>query len=256
MASSFPTAVTILNSTVNASGGFFTTVTNGTCFDPNTYTIVDATGRQTTTLGRNKEGTNDHTVVPPLALDRSPESYTDTACTGKTFTFSVFGGTPPYNVTTTSGVATPQTINAAGGTTAITGLLTGAVHVGGLPRYEHAAAALRRRSPATPDVTPPVPPPTLATSYTSTACTGTPFNFAIFGGTPPYSVTPARGTATPPSVATSGGLTTISGLVTGTGPTSIRSSTTARRRRALRSGQRATGTRPRGRAAAGAGRVQ
>jgi hypothetical protein len=58
-------------------------------------------------------------------------------------------------------------------------------------------------------------------SYTSTACTGTSFPFAVFGGTPPYNVIATRGAATPTVVQTSGGVTTITGLDTGTGPASV-----------------------------------
>ena len=39
VASSFPTAVTILNTPVTASGGFFEALTNGTCVNPLTFTI-------------------------------------------------------------------------------------------------------------------------------------------------------------------------------------------------------------------------
>ena len=40
VSSTFPSAVTIVNSTVDASGGFFEAITNGTCVDPLTFTIA------------------------------------------------------------------------------------------------------------------------------------------------------------------------------------------------------------------------
>ena len=45
--------------TVNASGGRFGAVTNGTCVNPLTFTIVDAAGKQTTALLENLPGTED-----------------------------------------------------------------------------------------------------------------------------------------------------------------------------------------------------
>ena len=41
------------------SGGFFSAITNGTCVDPLTFTIVDAAGKQTTATLENLPGTED-----------------------------------------------------------------------------------------------------------------------------------------------------------------------------------------------------
>ena len=74
----------------------------------------------------NVEGTEDApTPTPPAALAVSPTTVTNDACTGKTFTFFAFGGTPPYNVRPSSGTASPQTVATAGGNTRISGLTTG-----------------------------------------------------------------------------------------------------------------------------------
>ena len=63
ISSTFPDAVTLVNSTVNFSGGSFEAITNGTCVDPLTFTIVDAIGRQTTAQrSSNVPGT---AVAPP-----------------------------------------------------------------------------------------------------------------------------------------------------------------------------------------------
>ena len=83
---SFPSAIIMVNTTVNASGGFFEVITNGSCVDPLTFSILDATGRQITATISNVEGTVDRpppTPAPPLAI--APSSVTATACNGKTF---------------------------------------------------------------------------------------------------------------------------------------------------------------------------
>jgi hypothetical protein len=121
VSSTFPTAVTIFNSPVLFSGGAFEAVTNGTCVNPLTFTIVDATGRQTTATLINLPGT---TVIPPPTppppLVIVPASQTaigpGAACASKTFIVAVSGGTPSYNVfatpsaTVTAG-ASPNTFN-------------------------------------------------------------------------------------------------------------------------------------------------
>jgi len=127
VSSTFPNAVTLLNPIVDTNGGSFRAVTNGTCVDPLTFSIVDATGVQTTAQLHNLEGTADRPVVTPPDLTVSPTAITSTACSGKTFNFTIIGGTPPYNVTVSPAGATPspQTIAASGGTTSISSLATG-----------------------------------------------------------------------------------------------------------------------------------
>ena len=112
VASTFPQAILLTNSTVAASGGFFSATTNGACVKPLTFTIVDSAGKQTTATLTNDVGT----VAPPApsALSIAPGSQTVTGCSGKTFTFVVAGGTPPYNVTTNPGAATVGSVNPAG----------------------------------------------------------------------------------------------------------------------------------------------
>jgi len=99
--STFPQSVQLLNNVVSQSGGFFSAVTNGTCVNPLTFTITDSAGKQTTATLNNVPGTQQPPgpVVPP-PLNVSPGSLTVTGCAGKTFTFVVTGGTPPYNITT------------------------------------------------------------------------------------------------------------------------------------------------------------
>ena len=123
----FPTAVTIVNPTVNTSGGSFQAITNGACVDPLTFSIFDASGRQTTATLSNVEGTADAPVVTPAALAVAPATPpADPACTGKTFNFIVFGGTPPYNVKPASpGTTTTPSLAASGDTAKVSGYTTG-----------------------------------------------------------------------------------------------------------------------------------
>ena len=128
VSSTFPTAVGIVNSPVLFSGGAFEAVTNGTCVNPVTFTIVDATGRQTTATLINAQGTQ---VIPPptppAALVITPAAVATTPCAGKHFVFAITGGTPSYNVSVSPGGATivPPNVATSGGTVDISTLTTG-----------------------------------------------------------------------------------------------------------------------------------
>ena len=124
--STFPDAVTIVNPTVNESGGFFEAITNGACVNPLTFTIVDATGRQTTATlinvraraeaADNARGARHHPDRP---------SHTALTCTGKTFPFVITGGTPPFNVAAAGGApSSPVSRNVAGQTSISSDLST------------------------------------------------------------------------------------------------------------------------------------
>ncbi|MEP6943510.1 MAG: hypothetical protein ABI981_11275, partial [Betaproteobacteria bacterium] len=130
VASTFPSAVTLINSVVTQSGGFFTAVTNGTCVNPLVFTIVDAVGRQTTAQLVNAPGTTAPPAPPPpptptaLVVSSSTLSV-PTGCTAATtFSFAVTGGTAPYNFSAvTDGPGVPiynpptQQLSAPGGFT-------------------------------------------------------------------------------------------------------------------------------------------
>jgi hypothetical protein len=76
----------------------------------------------------NKPGTQAPPAPPvPSAIVITPASTTNAACTGKTFTVVLTGGTPPYNVTTSpsGAVVTPQVVATSGGSSGISGLVTG-----------------------------------------------------------------------------------------------------------------------------------
>jgi hypothetical protein len=120
--STFPDAVTLVNSTVTTSGGFFEAITNGSCVDPLTFSILDATGLQTTSELRNVPGTaTPPGPTPPPALQILPGSISSASCGGTSFNFLIVGGTAPYNVSTTTPglVVTPPVVGASGGSVLI-----------------------------------------------------------------------------------------------------------------------------------------
>jgi hypothetical protein len=128
VSSTFPTAVTLINAIVNVSGGSFTAITNGTCVNPLVFTIVDATGRQTTASLINQVGTAPVTPpTPPAALVITPATQTAAGCP-KTFTVAVSGGTPPYNVFATP--AAPVTAGSSANLFNITPTVSGTYSVG------------------------------------------------------------------------------------------------------------------------------
>jgi hypothetical protein len=127
--SSFPGAVSILNSTVAASGGFFEVRTNGTCVDPLTFSILDSAGKQTTATLTNSPGSSSGGGGGTSPMVVSPTTLGDntTSCAG-TFTVNISGGTPPYNIAQTSSTTSPYSLAnfpstlAAAGTVSFSGL--------------------------------------------------------------------------------------------------------------------------------------
>jgi len=130
----FPDGATLVNSTVQNSGGFFEAITNGTCVNPLVFSILDTAGKQTTATLENLPGTAAPPTPPPpappsLAVTPGTQGNQTTTCTGKTYQVLVSGGTPSYNIafvppgpaTGTPPVITPPNL-AAPGTVAISGL--------------------------------------------------------------------------------------------------------------------------------------
>jgi hypothetical protein len=98
VASGFPTGATLVNSVVAKSGGFFEAITNGSCVNPLVFTISDAAGKQTTATLVNQAGQGTPPAPPaPPPFAVVPETVAVTGCAGKTLTFLLTGGTPPYN---------------------------------------------------------------------------------------------------------------------------------------------------------------
>ena len=126
--STFPASISLSGSPVNVAGGSFRAITNGSCVDPLTFSIVDAAGLQTTAKLINKVGSADVPVVSP-AVAISPSSYTSPppvgGCTGASFGFTISGGTPPFNVASAGGVVVTNPVTTTPGSVTISGFLTG-----------------------------------------------------------------------------------------------------------------------------------
>ena len=127
ISSTFPNGVTLFNSTVSFSGGSFGAITNGTCLDPLVFTIVDATGLQTTAQLTNAVGTATP-VVPTGPVQVTPASVTVSGagtCSGKSFGFTITGGTAPFSVASPDGLVSPNPVTTSPGTFTVTGFLDG-----------------------------------------------------------------------------------------------------------------------------------
>lgn len=226
VSASAPDSVILLNAFVASSGGFFEAVTNGVCIDPLVFTIVDSSGKQTTATLANRDGiaTRPELVVPDLTI--APARVGPVSCTAKTFQFVVVGGTPPYNVVSSlpGTVISPAVVNSSGGTTAVsnvtnsTGQITLTTIDSSVPRKSVSATI---DCVADSQTAPPllVTPP----SVTSSFCTGSTFQFAASGGTPPYTVISSTAGIgiNPGSIGTSGSSTQVSGLNNGSGMTTL-----------------------------------
>src|SRR6202171_384643 len=129
ISSTFPGAVTLVNSTVTFSGGSFEAITNGTCVDPLVFTIVDAIGRQVTAQLSNVPGTADAPPPPSGPIFITPPSASANPCTAATppFGFTITGGTPPFSVASSDGVVatSPVTTSPGSFTFKITNLANG-----------------------------------------------------------------------------------------------------------------------------------
>lgn len=94
--STFPGAVTLVNSTVLASGQPFTAITNGFCVNPLVFSIVDAVGLQTTATLINNLGKS----APPTPVESllAVPGNQNVSC-ANTASVLITGGTPSYNIT-------------------------------------------------------------------------------------------------------------------------------------------------------------
>jgi hypothetical protein len=116
ISSTFPDAVTLVNSTVNFSGGSFEAITNGTCVDPLVFTIVDAIGRQVTATLSNVVGETAAPPPPSAPIFITPASVTRASClTTTTFGFTITGGTPPFSVSSPNGMVSPSSVTTSPG---------------------------------------------------------------------------------------------------------------------------------------------
>ncbi|MDR0250783.1 MAG: hypothetical protein LBI35_05705 [Burkholderiales bacterium] len=127
---------------------------------------------------------------------------TGTTCPSRTASFSLYGGTPPYSVTTSLGSVSPSSVAASGGSVVLTVAAcgTGELAARDAVGNDARAAISYTATPATePEPEPPPAPPIVITpvgSWGTSAAGGrvscapnTIFNFTVAGGTPPYTGT-------------------------------------------------------------------
>jgi hypothetical protein len=181
---SFPQAVALSTTTVATNGGFFTSITNGTCVDPLTFTITDATGRTVTSQLKNIDGsttppTGTPEVIPPLVL--SPSNGAGSV--GQSLTFVVAGGRAGYGVSSNNpAIASVSPVTSSGGQYRFTATL----NANGSTVVTVTDAAAQT---ATAVITVASPSGGLLVSPSSGAGTpGNTLHFAIAGGAMPYTV--------------------------------------------------------------------
>ncbi len=160
-------------------------------------------------------------------------TYTPASCVNTTSNFVITGGTPPYNAFFSSprpgATISPPVIGISGAGFAVTGLTDGVGLTNITVADSSSPSLLRVVTIDCPLATvPPSPVPVTLSPATYTyasTCVGQTSNFALTGGTPPYSVafsTPRPGgVITPPVVGASGSGFAITGLTDGVGQTNI-----------------------------------
>jgi hypothetical protein len=123
-----PGAVFLANTVVATSGGSFRATTTGLCVNPLLFSIVDATGLQTTATLNNVPGTTPPTPPPVApALNVSGGFIYLGSCEGQISNFVILGGTPPYNAffatpPNPGAMITPQLIQKEGQGFSVSGL--------------------------------------------------------------------------------------------------------------------------------------
>ncbi len=99
VAASFPTTVTITNAPITSNGGYFRATTRGSCVNPVTFTITDATGRTITAELINQDGAEE----PPVSESVDVPSVTPAPGTficGQTKQVIISGGESTTYVST------------------------------------------------------------------------------------------------------------------------------------------------------------
>ncbi len=125
----FAGVVTLAGVPVTTNGGSFTATTNGACFQNMQYAISDATGRTipggsspllTNELGKATTGG----TPSPITVSPPPVLTPANTCTGQTYTFTIVGGTAPFNLAFVPnvGTATPNPVTTSPFTFSVTGL--------------------------------------------------------------------------------------------------------------------------------------
>ena len=177
------------------------------------------------TIVQQTEGSAILSVVPATATIMGADTAHCSA--GFRIDYFIYGGTPPYHVSSTF----PDAVTLVNPTVFAPGTAFEAITNGSCvnPLVFTIADAIGRQTtstlinePGTAAVTPPTPAPALVlapTTATSAACTGATFGFVITGGTLPYNVASPGAIITPVGgiVTTSPGSFSISGFTTGSG---------------------------------------
>jgi hypothetical protein len=231
----FPNGVILLNSTVAQSGGYFEIITNGSCVNPEQFSIVDATGRQITSSLTNVEGTVAQPTAPaPFNLTVVPGDISGLTCAGALFNFVITGGTSPYFISAsprvgTSPTITPsvvQTIASSPGNVQISNVTQSIILTFTDSSYTRGFASQSlQRTITCPGSSTPTPlainvtgsPNQSYATYVGSTCVGKSTSFTVNGGTAPYTVAFANGTPSgasiaPTTVSSSGGTFVVSGL--------------------------------------------
>jgi hypothetical protein len=181
------------------------------------------------TIVQVTDGSTILSVVPATATITGPDSATCT--TGFKIDYFIYGGTPPYQVSSTfpaSVTLVNSVVAAAGGFfeaitngTCVNPLIFTIVDATG---RDIKAQLINQPGTAAPPPPPGAPivvtPPSYSVSGAG-SCTGKTFSFVITGGTTPFSVASPGGVVTPNPVTTSPGSFTVSGFTDGSGAHTI-----------------------------------
>ncbi|MEO6566601.1 MAG: hypothetical protein ABIO63_11270 [Casimicrobiaceae bacterium] len=208
ISSTFPASVTLVNTFVARSGGFFEAITNGSCVNPLQFTIVDSAGKQTTASLINTPGTASPPAPPPLIV--SPGAVAANICSGKTFTFLVNGGTAPYNAYVASYAGssppnlTPNVVPNSGGTVSLTFTSPEPINgdtvivIGDSSIPQNSQTATITCSAPGPVMAPPVVVSPTTAGNSTTSCVGQSYQFTVTAGTAPFNVAFANPMQVPP----------------------------------------------------------
>jgi hypothetical protein len=190
------------------------------------------TGDQQTaqfTIVQTDNGSAVLSVVPNTATITGPDNVTCSA--GFTIAYYIFGGTPPYTVASTfPNAVTLHGVPVLKSGSAFTAVTNGACvnpltfTISDSTGLQTTAELLNLVGTTPPVVTP--PPSALIVSPSAPSLTGcvsgtSTQTFIVSGGTPPYNVTAAGGTASPMVVTKSGGTSVVTVTFTGPGTATV-----------------------------------
>jgi hypothetical protein len=186
------------------------------------------TGNQVTGQYTIVQTTNGALVLSVVPATATITSASTTSCTaGFRVDYFIYGGTPPYRVTSTfpdGATLINSIVTTSGGYfeaitngTCVNPLVFSIFDAVGLQTTASLQNLVGTASGTAPAAPVAISPPSISTTGAN-PCTGTTYPFIITGGTPPFSVAVSGGgTATPNPVTTSPGSVNVSNLLTGSG---------------------------------------